>query len=310
MKTFSRFSLLSSLVLVSLAQAAERVESYVWPVGESPILKLEIPRGAITVERTTQSNEVTLLMNARSDDADAWLEGLEVKSRAFGAGLVIQVNASTGVEFSVGDAPQRDLQLVLRVPAQCNLDLSTKLGSVEVANDLKGSMRVRTQDGNVFVGRIDGSVSVEAVRGNITVARATGDLKARTGVGDVNVGTILGRADLQAKNGSIAVMSAQGDLDAEAVRGDVAANFGRQLPNKVSLKASAGNVNVAVDPEAALRVDAKANWGKVQSKIAFQPTGKNGKRQLEGMVNGGGPLLALRADGGDITINAVPTYGL
>ncbi len=311
MKASLLVTLFASLSFASLGAAAERVQSFVWPVGDLPLLKLETARGAIIVERTTQQGEVTLLMQASSnaEEAQEWVDSIEVQAHPFGAGLAIKLKgASSGVEFTLGREPERDLQLTLRVPAECSLDLSTQLGSVEVANDLKGSMRVRTRDGNVFVGRIDGSVSVDALRGNITVARATGDLKAKTGVGDVNIGTILGRAELQAKNGSIAVMSAQGDLDAEAVRGDVAASFGRTLPEKISLKASAGDVNVAVDPQAALRVDAKATWGKVQSKIAVQPTGDHGKRRLEGIVNGGGPLLALRADGGDITINAVETY--
>ncbi len=309
MKARPLFALFIVLAAATLGRAAERVESFSWDVGDAPILKLETERGGIIVEHG-EANRVTLLLQASTASAtsDRWLESLAVAARPFGAGLSIQVkNASAGVEFGVGPELKRDVRLVLRVPSTCNLDLSTTLGSVEVANDFTGAVRVRSRDGNVFVGRIEGSVTVDTLRGNITVARATGDLKARTGIGDVTVGTILGRAELQAKNGSIAVMSAQGDLAAEAVRGDVAASFGRQLPENVSLKASAGNVNVAIDPQAALRVDAKAVWGKVQSQLPFQ-TAQQGKRRLEGSINGGGPLLALRADGGDITINAVPTY--
>lgn len=309
MKTSLRFLAIASALLCSIVHAAERNESFAWVVGDSPIVKLEAFRGKIVVERA-EEGKVSLVLSARSegDRAREWLEQIAVEGHTFGAGVVLAVkHDSLGVELGSGAAPAREVTLTLRIPAACSLDLSTSLGSIEVANDLKGRMRARTKDGDVFFGRIDGSINIEAVRGNITVARATGDLKARSGTGDLVIGTILGRAELRASNGSIEVMSAEGALEAESVRGDVAASLGRNLGENVSLKASAGNVFVAVDPSSALRVEAKASWGKVDSALALDSTtrGGNGKNRLEGVVNGGGPLVALNASGGNVKIQAV-----
>ena len=312
MKTSLRSLAAASALLCAIAQAAERSESYSWPVGDSPMVKLEAFRGQILVERA-EEGQISLVLSARSegDKAQAWVNQVDVTSRSFGAGLVLAVkHNSLGLEFGSGAAPEREITLTLKVPATCSLDLSTSLGSIEVANDLKGRMRARTQEGDVFFGRVDGSVNVEAVRGNITVARATGDLKARSGTGDLVIGTILGRAELRANNGSIEVMSAQGALEAESVRGDVAASLGAKLGENVSLKASAGNVKVTVDPAASLRFEAKAAWGKVTSKLALDSTtrGGNGKNRLEGVVNGGGSLVALNADGGNVSIEALSDF--
>ncbi len=301
-----------AVCLAVVCQAAERVETQTWAVGDSPILTLDTFSGSITV-MPGESGQISLEMQAQAKDPSAqnWLESLNVQGQPFGAGLAVKVARTVpGVELAVRELPQREIRLTLRVPATCNLNLTTRAGSVEVADDFKGNMHFKTQEGDVFVGRIDGAVSAETVRGSITVARTTGDLKAKTGIGDVTVGTILGRAELQATNGSIAVMSAQGDLSAEAVRGDVAAGFGREIPQRVMLRADVGSVNVALDPQAAVCVDAKASWGRVHSKIALDTTsrGGNGKRMLAGKLNGGGPKLALRASGGDIIIDSVPSY--
>lgn len=301
-----------AVCLAVVSQAAERVETQTWAVGDRPILTLDTFSGSITVE-AGEPGQISLELVATANDANAekWLKSVAVKGQPFGAGLAVKVARTVpGMELAVKELPQREVRLTLRVPATCNLNLSTRSGSVEIGNDFQGNMHCKTQVGDVFVGRIDGAVSAETVRGSITVARTTGDLKAKTGIGDVTVGTILGRAELQATNGSIAVMSAQGDLNAEAVRGDVAAGFGREIPQRVSLRAGVGSVNVALDPQAAVHVDAKASWGRVHSKIALDNTlrGGNGKRLLEGALNGGGPKLALRASGGDINIDSVPSY--
>ncbi len=307
-------TILAALMLVAgFSRAAERTESHEWLVGDAPIIKVEAFKGSIRVERA-ESGRVQFELNARAsgDNAGQWVDRIAVKANPFGAGLVVSVKqAGWGVEFGSGTAPQRHVEMVLRVPPLCNLDLKSEVGSIEVADDIEGNMRARVSTGNIFFGRVKGSVTAVTRSGNVVIARTTGDLDARSHFGDLQIGTILGWAELRADHGNIDVMNSFGGLSAEAVRGDITAGMSRRVSANSSLKSAAGNIVVDVDPESPLTVQAAASWGRIQSEIDWEVAqGKSTKNRLHGERNGGGPLLALKASGGDVRINGVPTFGM
>lgn len=312
MNSFLRPLLLTSLLVSTVLQAAEREQTFAWSVGQTPIVKLNTFYGSITVEKSSSEQvELVLKAEATGEQAERWLENIAVQGSFFGGGLAITVkNRSSGVEIVVGPEPMHALALTVRVPAACNLDLASQSGSIAVADDLQGRMRARTEVGDIFFGRVEGSVDADTAVGDVVIARATGSMKARSRQGNLNIGTALGRTELRTSSGDIDVLTARAGLDAESSSGDVAIGFGREVPENVRVKTSAGDVKISLDPAAALQVQARAVWGKVNSQVAFAQTtrGGNGKSRLEGVVNGGGPLMALWASGGNVRINAVPTY--
>ncbi|MCF3648289.1 DUF4097 family beta strand repeat-containing protein [Synoicihabitans lomoniglobus] len=309
MKPAFRSIFVLGLLLGSLAQAAQRVESFSWAVGDMPLINLATFHGSIDVEQG-ESGRVELILEANSSTANdqRWLDAIVVQGSPFGAGLAIGVRQNgLGVEFGVGKVPDRSVKLTLRVPQTCSMDVISQTGTVYVGNDFHGRVRARTMDGDIFIGRIEGEVSAETRRGNLSVARTTGDLSARSHTGDLNIGTVQGRADLRADNGNIDVMSTVGGITAEAIRGDIVAGLEGKIAHEVRLKASAGDVKITVDPATAMQVQARAKWGQVKSDLAVAPTGRggNGKNRLEGAVNGGGPLVALVASGGNVLIKGL-----
>lgn len=310
MQSHFRSLVLAVLLLPSLGLAAERVERFSWAVGDHPIVKLEAFKGSIRVE-PARHGQVELELRAKSNGerAEQWLQRLQVNAEPFGAGVSLAVRQEgLGIELGVGALPSRTVDMVLRVPRMCDLDLLSRDGVIEVANDFVGNVRVRIDQGEILVGRITGSVAAEAITGDIMVARTTGDLKARSRSGNLRVGTVMGWADLRADSGSIDIMQSHGGLDATSVSGDIVAGLAREMTHEVRLTASSGNVKVELDPEAALQVQARASFGSVRSSLpegALQ--GRTSRGKVDGLLNGGGPLLALRASGGNVQINTVPS---
>lgn len=313
MRLKSLTSIAALLVFAQLVSAADRIERLQWPVGDAPIVKLESFKGLIRVE-PAQSGVVELELTARAsgNDAQRWLDKLTVKGSAFGAGLVISVKqAGWGVEFGTGPMPDRTLDLVLRVPQRCTLDLKSDSGRIEVASDIFGSMRARLASGDIYFGRVIGSVNAETTVGSVVISHATGDVTARSHRGDLQVGTVMGKAQLRADHGNIEVVNSFGGLTAEAVKGNVKAGMSRRVSADTRLQAKAGDVIVDVDPDTALVVQAQASWGRVNSALELDVTnGQSSKSRLQGALNGGGALLALRASGGNVHIKSVPTYGM
>ena len=247
---------------------------------------------------------------ATGKNAAQRLDRLTVKASPFGEGIVVAVKQTgLGIGLTSDRLPQRHVNLVLRVPQPCVLDLKSELGNIEVTNDFQGQTRVRVHTGDIFVGRIDGSVNAVTQSGNVVVSRATGDVTARSYFSDVHVGSVSGLAVLRADHGNIDVVNSSGSLKAEGVMGDVTAGMSRQIFGDAHLEASAGDVFVDIDPDSALEVQARTSWGKVASGVEFEVTAKSSKSRLNGVLNGGGALLALRAKGGNVHIKSVPTYG-
>jgi hypothetical protein len=305
--------LVTFLLLAGISRAAELTESHEWLVGDAPIIKVNTFNGSIRVERADAGRvQLDLQAQASGENADRWLEKISVKANPFGAGLVVSVQQTgSGVEFGSGVAPQRQLDLVLRVPPQCSLDLTSEAGTIEVDDDLQGNMRVRVSTGTIALGRVLGSVTAITGSGDLVIARTTGDLIARSHHGNLQIGTVMGWAELRADHGSIDVVNSFGGMLAESVRGDIKAGMSRQVSANSHLHASAGDVIVGVDPESSLNVNATSSWGRVRSALEWEVvSGKSTKKRLQGERNGGGALLALKASGGNVKINSVPTYGM
>ena len=307
------YTLAAILVSVGAAAAVERVETHAWLVGDAPIIKVETFHGSIRVESAESGRvELDLLTQASGDRAEQWLDRVTVQANPFGAGIVVRVKqAGWGVEFGAGGQALRDVDLVLRVPVRCNLDLKSDSGSIEVADDIEGNMRARVSRGDIYFGRVIGSVTAETRAGDLVVARTTGDLSARSHFGDLRVGTVMGRANLRADHGNIDVVNSSGGLKAESVMGDIKASMSRRVSADSQLKASAGDVWVDVDPESALHIAATTRWGRVHSTLLFDANvGETKASKLRASLNGGGPLLSLQASGGDVKIKSVNTYGM
>lgn len=305
--------LMAALVLAGVSHAAERSETHEWLVGDAPIIKVEAFKGTIKVERSESGRvQMDLIARASGEKAEAWVDRINVKANPFGAGLVVSVKPKGwGVEFGSGVSPLRDVEMVLRVPARCNLDLKSEVGSIEVADDIQGNMRARVATGDIYFGRVNGSVTAVTQSGDLVISRASGDLEARSYYGNLRVGTVLGWADLKADHGNIEVVNSFGGLTAEALRGDIKAGMGRKVVADTMLKAGVGDVEVDIDPDSPLTIDAGSSWGRISSAVEWEvSSGKSSKTRLVGDRNGGGPVLALKADGGDVRINDVPTYGM
>ncbi|GAB5558635.1 MAG: hypothetical protein SynsKO_02820 [Synoicihabitans sp.] len=291
--------------------AAERVEKYEWPVGDHPIIKVETFRGEIRVV-PSESGKVSFALKASAGgpNAEGWLEQISVSTQPFGAGMVVSVKRQgLGLELTPERQPRRDIELVLEVPMVCSLDLKSELGRIEVADGIQGHLRARSSRGDVFFGHVGGSVKIETGSGVINVERVEGDLLAQNAFGDIHVGTVKGKADLTAEHGSIEILSSLGGMMAKAVKGNVQAGISRFVADDTSIHAIAGDVLVRVDPASSLTVDARSSWGKVRSSLDVDASGKKARRsRLSGILNGGGPLLALKASGGNVHIQPEPIH--
>lgn len=153
------------------------------------------------------------------------------------------------------------------VPRDCNLNLKTSKGDVTLAGGAQ-SAAILTSRGNIEAGPVGGELDIATTAGDITINGVSGAVNARTSGGNINA--------------RLATVS-----------------------NECVLNTRDGKVDLKMDKGSALLLDAITTSGRVRANDGFEIAtlaGGNGRARLSGRVNGGGPLVKLRAYTGDINI--------
>lgn len=311
----------SALILVALAavlpvRAAERIERRDFPAPAGTTLKIDTYRGSIDV---TQSPDDQMHLEIRIDpgtddraETDSILKTLQLDIRQ--AGSVISVTARNPSETAVHFTWQKSRKILLsyavKVPPACNLNMATDDGGIAVQGIMQnvvGNMEVKAKKGGIFFRSVEGDIKATVDSGDIVVSRCTGSVDLRAMVGSIRVGTVGGFAELHATNGDIELQHALGGAKVTSTAGEILVGFPKTFSRDSSVSSDGGSIIVRLDPAARCMVQASAVWGRVNTTLPITvESGGDGKKTLKGRLNGGGALLKLHADGGNLRIEQPP----
>lgn len=310
MKAALAVGFFSLVALLPALAAAEREVRHAFPVQPGCTLKIDTYRGMITV---TESDEamvrVSIQMQVGGDteaDAARVLAGLQldVEARERMVSIFARNPRETRARWVWREDEQVGLFYRITVPRHCHLEVKNGNGDLTVGR-LQGRMSARVQTGTVFFRGVDGSVDATVGQGDIVISRCSGPVKAVLAQGLIRMGTIGGPLDLTNASGSAEVMWAKSAVQGKVTAGHLRVGLGREIAQDSALTASGGNILARIDATADCEIQASSKWGRVNCELPLvTEPGRNGKRKLFGRLNRGGPLVALRADGGNVTIEA------
>jgi hypothetical protein len=217
---------------------------------------------------------------------------------------VEMVKTDNGVKVSVrwtGGRNDRDLEKVrlnfrIAMPRKFNLDLRT-IGSGRVG-DLEGTVKAVMIGGSLKLKNVDGAVTAKTEGGSLRVGDVGRDLEAKAEGGSIDAGRVNGRVVVLAEGGSVSIKEASDSIDAKAEGGSVAAYISKQPRGDSKLIAEAGNVELRLPESIAINIDASCSAGRLSSD--FSLNGHQDEERLRGKINGGGPLVMVRASAGNI----------
>ena len=315
---FCRPLLQLALLLTALPglelRAVDREITRVFAVEPGCELSLDTHRGEVLVEES-EVNEVRVsvgisVVAGSKAVAERLLEATQVELGMSNNRVSIKARSrlESGVRFTWNEDDRVEFVFRISVPRKCDVDLQVAQGGAVVGN-LAGRMKVRIEKGSAFFRRIEGSVNARVDFGSLVVSRCSGPVNARVLRGSMRLGTIGGRAELINSTGDIEVMAVRGGIVAEAQAGDIRVGFAPNLANDSRVSVSGGNLIAGFQAKTACRIDGAATWGRVNSTLPLTiEAGASGKRSLVGRLNGGGPLVTLRASGGSVTLE--PAVGV
>jgi len=272
------------------------------------LLTLDSDRGSVLIETNTNNKvmiEVILKADTRDKDrAREIFDNFEIEFDQDGKNVTIVAEFKKSRSFWGRKKDRFNVEFSISVPEKYNLDIITGGGSIMV-DDLEGDIDASTSGGSLNFRKTKGSVHGRTSGGSISLKKCEGLADVRTSGGSINIGHVKGDVDARTSGGSINVEEVIGVIDASTSGGSVTAHITGQPKDDCRLTTSGGSVNVYMDENVGVTVDAKTSAGYVDTDFPVTMKGKLKKSVLRGDINGGGPELYLRTSGGNIYLNSI-----
>lgn len=188
------------------------------------------------------------------------------------------------------------------IPRKFNLDLRT--GGSATVNDVDGTVKASTVGGSLKVKNVTGSLTASSKGGSLTVGNVGGDLEVRCEGGSATIGKVGGRITATTTGGGLSIKEAADAIDATSNAGWVTAYLVKVPGSDCKITANDGGIDLRLAESIAVTIDAACTNGSIMSdfKVAAKK-GDTNSNLLKGDINGGGPVVTLRASKGSIHLN-------
>lgn len=194
-----------------------------------------------------------------------------------------------------------DFVATITVPRRFDLEVRTGDGDIRIGT-IEGVASIQTGDGDVTLEGIAGPrVSLRTGDGDVAagVVEAT-EIELRTGDGDLRFDRLVGSVRASTGDGDLALRGVEGDVTASTGDGDVEIDIARF--DGLSVRTGDGDVVILADPSIRAEVDIEGS--DLELGEAFTLTGRLYDHRLSGTLNGGGPRLSVRTGEGSVTIRS------
>lgn len=197
----------------------------------------------------------------------------------------------------------RRVDIEINVPRNADLDLHTGDGNVDVQG-VKGTILLRSGDGNIKLSELQGTLKADTGDGNIDLRNVRGDLTLHTGDGNIDLAGIDGSLRAETGDGRVRVNGRFDVLDVKTGDGgiDAMANEGSKLDANWRLNTGDGNLTLRLPATLAADVELETNDGSIDFDMPVTVSGRAGKKEVRGQINGGGKLLSLKTGDGSIRL--------
>jgi DUF4097 and DUF4098 domain-containing protein YvlB len=190
------------------------------------------------------------------------------------------------------------------VPAETTVRAHSGSGDLTISGT-HGNVDVQSGSGDLKLSQVTGEVRLQTGSGNVRAREIAGPVRGGAGSGDIELEEMgSGDVDLHTGSGNITVRGIHGGLHAESGSGDITAE-GTQTGGW-EIRTGSGNVQVRLPQDAAFDANLSTSSGSMEVNPAITMTVQGRvqemRKQIEGKVRGGGPMLTVHTSSGDVHI--------
>jgi len=244
-----------------------------------------------SLQLATSSGDLTVLT----------VTGTAKLETSFGSIEVEEVSGPVSAQSDSGDIT------LISLKDGGDLEAKTNFGKLVLRGITADSLTARSDSGDIQAEEItlDGALDLETNFGSVTAngVRAT-SYRLKSDSGSLTLDGCRGPLDLQTNFGDIEVRNAtEAALTLKTDSGGI--YFSGSLPAEGvhRVESGFGKVHLVLPADAAFDLDAETDFGSIKTDFAVTVT-EFEEKHIVGEVNGGGSLLQIHTDSGDITLKS------
>jgi len=272
---------------VSVSNVEQRAQELMldrsFDVETGALLEVDLSDGDLEIRSgATGSASVKVYVQARDGE---WgrevFERMEFDVGKDGDGIAVRARDAQVRDYEWRDHRGVGVKVEITIPEDFEIDVRTSDGDVDIGR-INGPVEVRTSDGDVVLGTVRGpAILIETSDGDVIAESLEAEsISLQTNDGDVEVGV---------RGTTTRISTGDGDISLRLL-----------APGEVSLRTGDGDITVYTDRS--LPADLELHADDVYLDSEIQVEGRIGSPGARGKLNGGGPLLIARTGDGTISI--------
>ncbi|UZR92956.1 hypothetical protein [Chondrinema litorale] len=194
------------------------------------------------------------------------------------------------------ETPGSKIHVVLKVPAEINLNLYDRSGSINM-HDLKNDIYLKDRSGYIKMKNIEGNIELSDHSGPLSISNTEGDLKVKDGSGSIYLDGI----GMEKGNHQIEIYDRSGLIDARGLGGDLIV---KDASGGLNINLVTGSVEV-IDGSGELVITETDSYVKVKDtsgKVYLKDIAKNKEVPFHISVTDGSGEIYLSNAGTDVVI--------
>ncbi|WP_431042226.1 DUF4097 family beta strand repeat-containing protein [Streptomyces sp. P1-3] len=144
-------------------------------------------------------------------------------------------------------------------------ECSLKVTAGDIVLDEAGAVRLRTQHGDITVGRAAGDAEVTTGSGEVRIGEIVGTAEIKSSNGNAWIDDVAGELRLRVANGNVFVGRAHGAVSSKAANGST--RIHEVIRGTVELQTQAGDFEVGIHPGTAAWLDINSRAGSVHTSL-------------------------------------------
>ncbi len=268
---------------------------------EHIILDVTAPKGDVNIS-FRHAGEISVAVTAATGGKDLPPDFFDTSLTVEQEGMHVKIRSKPNAAYS---DPTLRMSYSIGVPDWIEVNSTVDNGKQTVAG-VRGPVKLVSGSGDIKVSYITASLEAKTGAGNIDVVRVGSFAKVETGTGNIRMKDIgpasvaivqkgIGRIEMDGISGTFTGSTDAGDLDA-----------GGGVFDDWDLKSVSGNIRVRVANESKFNLDAATHRGILSIESQEDDLEECRKapeaRECRQKVNGGGKLVHVRSESGNIVI--------
>ncbi len=170
---------------------------------------------------------------------------------------------------------------------------------LEILAPPESSLLARADSGGIQVEGIKGPVDAKADSGGIEATGIGSEVRATTDSGGIHIRDIRGPVFARADSGGIEAVEVAGAIDVATDSGGI--RLSQTTPAPVRVRVDSGGASLKLAPSGGYDVNVSSDSGRITlPEMAVR--GTISRQRAEGKVRGGGPLVDIQVDSGNVHI--------